>query len=269
MLACLSPQVSLLLITALWLLLPISYIAIEEPSNRNHPNPHPTSYQEIPYSPIKSNSSSPSETRLSINDMLSLAWQTLPLFIGLFVSNFCKQLLVSGVMTTIAFPNVVFTPRNQYLLYVFASGVGDLLGRPYLGYLSRCGIDDKFTVKKPWLLALLNVSILIFMVFASWFRFWFVSHFYACAAIVMVNTLIAGIVFLNTFQFAGEGLSVAERRFCRALLTGSLWTANLAVALIGLTVENQLREHCVYSFDEDACFTRSPTAWDPSVSCVL
>ncbi|XP_078373961.1 uncharacterized protein LOC144657491 [Oculina patagonica] len=267
MLACLSPQVSLLLLTVLWILLPISYSVMEEPRNSNHPNPHPTSFKEIPYSPVVSNSSNTSESRLSCNEMLSLVWQTQPLFIGLFVSCFCKTLLVSGVMTTIAFPNIPVTPRNQYLLYVLASGAGDILGRPYLGFLPFCGIEDKFTVRKPWLLVLVNVFIVIFMVLVSWFRF--LSHFFTAAALVLVNTLVTGVVYVNSFQFVGEGLGVEERWFCRALLTGPLSMAHMSVGLIGLTVEYQLREHCVYSFDDVTCFTRSSTAWDPSVSCIV
>ena len=187
----------------------------------------------------------------------------------MFVSGFCKQILVNGVITTIAFSNDLVTPRNQYLLYVLASGAGDVLGRPYLGYLSCCGIEDKFAIRRPWFLLLLNVFIVTFMVFNSWFRFGFLSHVYTVAAVPLVNSFLAGVVFVNTFQFAGEGLSVVERRFCRALLTGALWTANLAVALTGLTVEYQLREHCVYVFENVACFTRSPTAWDPSASCIF
>ena len=270
MVICLSPQISLLLVTALWILLPISYIVMEKPSKNDHPNPNPKSYKEIPYSPLKSNSSDDaSETRFTIIEMLSLLWQTEPLFIGLFVSNFCKQLLVTGVMTTMAFSNDSVAPRNQYLLYVLASGTGDVLGRPHLFYLSNCGIADKVAIRKPWILSLLNVFIVIFMVFVAWFRFEFLSHVYAAAVVPLLNSFVAGMVFLNTFQFAGEGLSVVERRFCRAFLTGALWAGNLAVALIGLNVEYQLREHCKYSFEGVACFTRSSTAWDPSASCVL
>ena len=270
MLVCLSPHISLLLVTSLWILLPISYSAMEEPSNINHPNPNPKSFKEIPYSPLKSNSSDDaSETRFTTVQILSLLWQTEPLFIGLFVSNFCKQLLVTGVMTTMAFSNDSVAPRNQYLLYVLASGAGDLLGRPYLGYLSKCGIADKFAIRKPWILSLLNAFIVIFMVFVAWFRFEFLSHVYAAAVVPLLNSFVAGMVFLNTFQFAGEGLSVVERTFCRAFLTGAFWAANLAVALISLNVEYQLREHCGYTFEDIACFTRSSTAWDPSEYCVL
>ena len=113
--------------------------------------------------------------------------------------------------------------------------------------LSYCGIADKFAIRKPWFLSLFNVFIVIFMVFVSWFRFGFLSHLYAASAVPLFNSFLAGMIFVNTFQFAGEGLSVVERRFCRAFLTGALWAANLAVALIGLIVEYQLREHCEYS----------------------
>ena len=270
MLICLSPKISLLLVTTLWILLPISYIALEEPSNSSHPNPKPKSFKEIPYSPLESNSSDDgSRPKLSIIEMLSLLWQTEPLFIGLFVSIFCKQLLVNGVMTTMVYSNVSVTPRNQYLLYVLASGTGELLGRPYLGYLSNCRIADKFAIRKPWFLSLLNVFILIFMVFVSWFRFGFLSHLYAATAVPLLNSFLAGIVYVNTFQLSGEGLGVVEKRFCRAFLTGALWSSNLAVALIGLTVESQLREHCVYVFEDGDCFTRSLIAWEPSASCVF
>ena len=270
MVICWSPQVSLLLVTILWVLLPISYIVMEKPRNSDHPNPNPKSFKEIPYSPLESNSSDDaSETRFTIIEMLSLLWQTEPLFIGLLVSNFCKQLLVSGVMTTMAFANDSVAPRNQYLLYVLASGTGDLLGRPYLCYLSNCGIADKFAIRKPWILSLLNVLIVIFMVFVAWFHFGFLSHVYTAALVPLLNSFLTGMVFVNTFHFAGEGLSVVERRFCRAFLIGAFWAANLAVALISLNVEYELREHCEYTFEDVACFTRSSTAWDPSDSCVL
>ena len=116
---------------------------------------------------------------------------------------------------------------------------------------------------------MLNVFIVIFIVFVAWFRFEFLSHVYTAALVPLLNSFLAGIVFLNTFQFAGGGFSVVERRFCRAFLTGALWAANLAVALIGLNVEYQLREHSEYTFKDVACFTRSYTAWDPSAPCVL
>ena len=267
MLACLSPEVSLLLVTVLWILFPISYIVMEKRNEGITPSRKSTSYKEIPYNPVESHINDAPESNLSCTHMLTLVWQTLPLYLGLFVSIFCKQLLGSGVVTTIAFANAPVTPRNQYLLYALASGVGDVLGRPYLGYLSWCGLENKCVVRKPWILSSVNVAILIFMVFASWCRIF--SQFYFVVALVMVNTLLTGVIFNNSFHNAGEGLSVEERRFCRALLTGALWAANMAVALIALDTEIRLREHCLLLFPEVSCHTRSPTAWTPSTSCLL
>ena len=139
------------------------------------------------------------------------------------MSTFCKQLLVTGVVTTIMFANAPVTPRNQYLLYVLASRVGDVLGRPYLGYLFWCGfIQEKCIIRKSWIPAFVNVAIVIFRVFSSWFRF--LSHFYVAVVLtVIVNSLLSGVVYVSSFHNAGEGLSVEEKRFCRALMTGALW----------------------------------------------
>jgi len=109
------------------------------------------------------------------------------------------------VVTTIAFANAPFTPRNQYLLYVLASGVGDVLGRPYLEYLSWCRLQEECIVRKSWIPAFFNVVVVIFMAFASWFRF--LSHFLVAAVLVMVNTSLSGVVYVNSFRNAGEGLS--------------------------------------------------------------
>ena len=263
MLACLSPGVSLLVLAALWILFPISYFAIKERSSSNYP----TSYKEVPYIPVESDSNDTPEPKLSCNSMLSLVWKTQGLFIALFASIFSKQLLVSGVVTTKAFTDVPFTPRNQYLLYMLAYGTGDFLGRPYLGFFSLCGIQDKFIIRKTWILAFLNVSILIFMVFDSWFRL--LPDLYVAVVLVLINSLLSGMVFVNSFLIVGESLSVEEKRFCRALLTGAMWTANLAVALIALDTEARLRENCLLFFREGACYTRSRTGWNPTISCML
>ena len=256
MLVSLSPEMALLLLITLWILFPISYVAIAE-EERKSSHLQSTTFKEIPYSPIEENPNNTPESKLSLKDMLALAWKTLLQFISLLTSCISKMLLVNGVITTIAFNNVSVTLRDQYLFYVLASGIGDFIGRPYLLYLSLCGMEDKFTVNKTWILAFLNVSFLILMVLVSWFRF--LSNFFAAVGIVMMNSFLSGVVYASTFKNAGDGLGVAQRMFCRALLAGALWTANITVALIGLDTEARLREHCLLLFPEDTCFTRSTT----------
>ena len=266
MLACLSPEVSLLLVTVVWILFPISYLAMEERGNGNHPRHHPTSYKEVPYSPVEPDPNEiPVDSKLSCNDMLSLVWETQVPFITLFSSMFSKFLLIIGVVTTLAFTYVPLKPRNQYLLYVLASGTGDFIGRGHLALFSLCGIENKFTVQKTWIVAFFNVSILIFMILASWFRLIF--QFYIVTILVLLNSLFCGVVFINTFHNIGEGLNAPATRFCRALLIGATWTAEVSVALVGLDTEARLRRHCVLFFPEASCYTRSSTAWNSSTSC--
>ena len=149
---------------------------------------------------------------------------------------------------------------------MLALGTGDFLGRSYLGLLSLCGIEKKFTIRKTWILAFANVSLLIFMVFVSWFRLF--SHFYAVYAVVLINSFLAGACFVNSFHNAGEGLRVLKVRFCRGLLIGALWSANTAVSLIGINTEVLLRRHCLTFLTEVVCYTRSLNGWNSSEYCV-
>ena len=267
MLACFSPQVSLLLTAPLWILLPISYTAVKKPGNSDR---HSSIFKEIPYSPIDEHSTSDSsELRLSCYEMVSLVWQTQPLFIAVAVGLFSKYIILNGVVTTIAFSNISITPRNQYLIYVVVSGLGDAIGRSYRAFLSNFGIEDKCIVKKTWKIAVLDFLIVVLTVLISWFRFQFLYNLYSALTLVFLSALLQGIIYVNSFQVAGEGLGVPERSFCRSLLTGAIEVGIMSAALMGLDTESKLREHCVQVFDELTCFTRSPTAWEPSVSCVL
>lgn len=264
MFACWSPDFSFLILTALWIFLPISYILLNGCSN-SHSS---TSYKEVPYIPLQSDASQqPGVSKLSFNDMLVLTWKTQEQFIPLFAGIFCKTLLIGSVVTTIAFSNIPITPRNQYLLYTLASGIGDLLSRPYLVYLSLCDIGDKFVVKKTWVPALLTVFITIFMVCDSWFRL--IPEFSFALVLVVFNTFLQGIVYVNSFLNAGEGLSVEEKRFCRALMASAIWLPIVVGGLIGLDTEIQLRQHCLLFHTEVVCYTRSHTVWNPNVSCVI
>ena len=140
MLLCLSPEVSNLVIAILWILFPIAYLAMDDLSNRIHEKFHPTSFIEVPYIRIESNTSDELPSKLSCVEMSWLVWKTQASFLALFASNFSKQLLVNSVATTLAFTNTSLAPRNQYLFYMLALGTGDFFGRSYIGLFSLCGI---------------------------------------------------------------------------------------------------------------------------------
>ena len=262
---CLSPEVTHLLLALLWILFPIVYKGIDNLSDKIREKSHPTRHTGVPYRRIEADNGDV-QSKLLCADMTHLVWKLQVPFMALFTSNFSKQLLVGGVVTTLAFDNTSVAPRNQYLFYMSALGCGDLLGRAYLGILSFCEIEHKLRIQKTWILALANVIFLFSMVFVSWFRLF--SSFYPVFAVVLVNSFFSGAVCVNSFHNAGEGLTVSEKRFCRALMTGALWSANTVVSLIGLDTEVKLRRQCLAFHPEVVCYTRSLTTWNSFEHCV-
>ena len=264
-LVCLSPEVTHLLLALLWILFPIAYKAMDGLSDKIRQKSHPTSHTEVAYSPLKV-AKDEVQSKLLCADMTRLVWKSQVALIALFTSNFSAQLLVGGVVTTLAFDKTPVAPRNQYIFYMLALGFGDLLGRSYLGILSMCGVESKFRIQKTWILALGNLFLLVCMVFVSWFRLFF--SFYPVFAVVLVSAFVFGAVFVNSFHNTGEGLTVSEKRFCRAFMCGAAWSANTAVALIGWDTEVKLRRRCLAFHPEVVCYTRSLTKWNPSEHCV-
>ena len=264
-LVCLSPEVTHRLLALLWILFPIAYKGMDGLSDKIRDKSHPTSYTEVPYSPIEAEKDEV-QPKLLCADMTRLVWKSQVPFMSLFTSSFSKHLLVGGVVTTLAFDSTSVAPRNQYLFYMLALGCGDLFGRAYLGILSLCTIENKFRIQKTWILALGNFCLLVSMVFVSWFRLF--SSFYPVSAVVLVNSFVCGAVLVNSYHNAGEGLTVSEKRFCRALMTCAAWSANTAVALIGWDTEVKLRRQCLAFNPEVVCYTRSLTKWNPAENCV-
>ena len=266
-LVCLSPEVTHLLLTLLWILFPIAYKAMDGLSDKIREKSHPTSHTEVQYNLIEEDGNdSQSQSKLLCADMTRLAWKSQVPFMALFISSFSKQLLVGGVVTTLAFDKTSVAPRNQYLFYMLALGLGDFLGRSYLGILSMCGVESKLRIQKTWILAFGNLFLLVSMIFVSWFRLF--SSFRTVFAVVLVNSFVYGAVFVNSFHNAGEGLTVSEKRFCRALMAGAAWSAYTAVSLIGWDTEVKLRRRCLAFNPEVVCYTRSLTKWNPSEQCV-
>ncbi|KAK2560259.1 hypothetical protein P5673_017247 [Acropora cervicornis] len=246
-LVCLSPEVTHLLLALLWILFPIAYKAMDGLSDKIRQKSHPTSHTEVPYSPLEVDKDEV-QSKLLRADMTTLVWKSQVPFMALFTSNFSAQLLVGGVVTTLAFDKTPVAPRSQYIFYMLALGFGDFLGRSYLGILSTCGVQSKFRIKK-------NMDS----------RTW--KFIFTCMH-VLVSAFVFGAVFVNSFHNAGEGLTVSEKRFCRALMTGAAWSANTAVALIGWDTEVKLRRRCLAFNPEVVCYTRSLTKWNPSEHCV-
>ena len=218
----------------------------------------------FPYSPLKSSKSDDaSKTRQSIIEILSLLWQTWPLFIGIFIGTFCKH-KYSWVLWS--------WPWRSLTIFSYSE-------KP-AGIYYTCWHRDWSTAWKTmsWLLVLLcnrrlvshqenMVScfafILISMVFVSWFWFGFQSHLYKVLYSSLWSTILCWGRFMSTICRWRSECARDE-----VLSRISVWLSAVWATLIGLTVEYQLREHCENTFEDGACFTRSSTAWDPFASCL-
>ena len=253
-LASLSDQVSFLILTTLWISIPICYFIITS-DQRETSNLNPTSFEGVPYRPIQQHSDDALKPELCPSDMLLLVWNSLNQLIAMMTSTMSRSLMLNGVVSTMSFTNVSITPRNQFIYYVLGAGICDFIGRSYLLYSSWCKENEYLVVKRTWIPALANAAILIVMVLASWFRF--IPSFFAVAGLVATNALLSSIVFVNSFHNVGDELRGLEKMFCRSLMVSAIGLANMTVAVIGFDTESRLRKHCLLFLSVQNCFTRS------------
>ena len=97
----------------------------------------------------------------------------LPNLIPIYVAFFSEYLIIQSVITTLAFPNAPFKPRDHYQYYIFVFMVGEVVGRSYLVALSYGKAEWAEKVKFPHLrvLSAIEVLHLLFFVLAAWYRF--------------------------------------------------------------------------------------------------
>ena len=269
MVACISPKTSMLIATGFWILLPICYGIMKR---GDHFTEEPSTFKTVTYTALndsRGSGSNQSTVTLSIRYKLILTWETMPLFIGLFTRVFCRQLIITSVVTTISFSSLWATPRTQYLLYVLGYGTGEFLGRSYLMFLSVCGLEKYFVVRKTWLLTFMNVVFLNGFVLVSWCRYGFLNNSFVVFGMIFINSVCSGIVFTCNLLQAGEDKQEVEKKFCRAILCCIISLGAVVVSLLGLDLEYQLRVHCLQTLPLSDCYTRSMTAWNASNACTL
>ncbi|KAJ7372774.1 hypothetical protein OS493_018052 [Desmophyllum pertusum] len=138
-----------------------------------------------------------------------------------------------------------------------------------LASVTCSSMGSRMQIKKTWILALASIAMMIFLVFASWYRF--ISE----VAIILVLCFFIGV--LTTMQYSNAPLIVAEifpdvtkKEFALGLLTLGPSAGLLSALLMGLYVEPYLKRHCL---DElglgEVCFTRfsNDTGWVENLHC--
>lgn len=227
-------------------------------------------YEKLPSSENNS-ADEPAEHGLTWKEKFSVAKQIFPYITFLFLTYFAEYLSNHAIITTLAFSNSSFSPRDHYQYYIVCYQMGKFLGRSHIFLLScTCSkVVPYVRVKKTWIFALVEICHLMFFVFASWFRF--VPHVSIILTLCVTEGFVAGAMYVNSAHAVSEVVpDPKQREFALGLLTIGNGVGKLAAGFLGLHIEPQLKNHCVYDLElKDQCITRYPaeSGWMTDVHC--
>ena len=230
-------------------------------------------YEKLPLSENTSSDeqNATPEHGLTWEEKFSVTKQILPYITFLFLTYFAEYLSNHSVITTLAFSNSSFSPRDHYQYYIVCYQVGKFLGRSHIFLLScTCSkVVPYVRVKKTWIFALIEMAHLMFFTFASWFRF--VPHVSIVLILCVTEGFVAGSMYVNSAHTVSEVVSdPKQREFALGLLTIGNGIGKLTAGLVGLHLEPQLKIHCVYDLElQDQCITRYSTesGWETNMRC--
>ena len=184
--------------------------------------------------------------------------QILPPIICVVISWLSEFLVMQAVITTYAFPNSPFPPRDHYQYYITLFLTGEFIGRSYLGVVAliKEELISRLIVRRLWLLTIIEVCILVFCLFAAWYRF--LPDVTVLLVISFFAGLIIGIMYANVLQVFTESYEFPLREFVLGFVAVATGMGILIAGLLGLVVEPVFRKHCLTITDlETYCFTRT------------
>ena len=182
----------------------------------------------------------------------------LPNLIPIYIAWFSEYMIIQAVITTLAFTNAPFRPRDHYQYYIFTLMGGEVRGRSYLVVLSCIKAEWAEKAKFPhlWVLSMIQVVLLLFFILAAWYRFlpsvWIVLLLsFTCGVAI-------GVLYVNSVAFFRDNFKDRYREFVMGYVIVALGVGMFVAALMGLYTEPLLLEHCtMFVNNTDLCFTRS------------
>ena len=225
-----------------------------------------TEYSAIPNSPLNSTADEKSPD-LTYKDKLLLVKENLIQFMALSIGLLCEYLTLQSIVTTIAFQNAPFGPRDHYVIYTFVLVIGELLGRSY-GMIITCFKPNiKPYTKHTYIFAIVLAVLMVFFLFESLYRF--LPNVWIVLVLMFVVGAFVGALYVTAVAVTGENeTSTARKEFARAFVLGATSIGIFVAALIGLATEPELRKHCEdVLMAKDLCLTRNVNGWNASLSC--
>lgn len=217
------------------------------------------SYTKLPYKPMDSESEDGKPRQaLTFFEKLKLVSGVFPIMSSVIIAWIAEYLIIQAVITTIAFVDAPFPPRDHYQYYIFVFLGGEFFGRSYLIFFSyiKPSWIPKLIIRRLWVLATAEVSILIFFIFAAWYRF--LPSVSLPLIISFIAGVIIGIMYVNMLAVFTEIEDDTQREFVLGYASAATGCGAFTAGLLGLVIEPWLRHHCLkVAISSDYCFTRS------------
>lgn len=216
-------------------------------------------------SPLLSMSEEAHHTLLC-SEKLTAIKQTLRYVLPFYIGVLSQFLTLQSVVTTMAFPNRLFHPRDLYQFYMFAFVLGNFISRSYRLILGLFRNASTLLIRPTWILSMCLVAIFIFLSVCSWYRSpqsaWMVG------GVLFSVGLLAGLLYTSTFTVVGEDKPPALKEFCRAFTTVASVSGALTAGFLGLFVEHIFLHHCTsVEKHNQYCYTRVVGKFNTTVKC--
>ena len=202
--------------------------------------------------------SSTEDAPLTCREKFMVIFQMLSNLTPLYIAWFSEYLIIQAVLTTLAFPNAPFRPRDHYQYYIFVFLGGEVVGRSYLVVLSYINANWAEKAKFPylWVLSAIEVMHLMFFILAAWYRF--LPNVWIVLFLSFTGGLTIGVLFVNALSLFREKFEGRYKEFAMGYLVVAMGGGTFTASLVGLVTEPLLRNRCKLLMNkDDFCFTRS------------
>lgn len=265
--ACVSPNATILIMAAMLLLIFVCYYAMDKKHLGSPSSPAASECGGRKYTPIETDDAQAEETKsedsenndsLSYQEKFMIISQMLPNLIPIFIAWFSEYMIIQSVITTLAFPNAPFRPRDHYQYYIFVFLGGEVVGRSYLVVLSYVKAEWAEKAKFPylWVLSTIEVMHLLFFVFSAWYRF--LPSVWIVLVLSFTGGVTIGVFFVNALAFFRDRFDDRYKEFAMGYIVVAMGGGTFTASLVGLVTEPLLRRHCMVLLkNDDYCFTRS------------
>lgn len=276
---CVAPKITIMTTFAWPFLVFILYWILDKKDNKVAGAAKSEEHKDVSYTRLTSSAdcddsklTAIQQDALTLREKFLVAKQISPYILFLFLTYFAEYLSNQGIITTLAFSNSSFSPRDHYQYYIVCYHMGKFLGRSHIFVLScTCSnVVPHLRIRRTWILALVEIAHTFFFLAASWFRF--VPHVSIILTLCFTEGFVAGSMYVNSaYAVSDEVSDQRKKEFALGLLTFGDGLGKLSAGFLGLLVEPQLRSHCVNELQlGENCITRHHKAsgWTKNERCI-